>query len=209
MPKHYKISGLLLFFLVLICFPLAKSQDNSSLLAQNFHQWGAVTLFNGLPSDTVRAIAQTPDGVLWFGTDNGLARFDGRRVQTITLEITEAKRILALKVAPGGTLWVGTQNGAFRYREGKFQKIDDTQNYAVTAFLFGENIFLATENGAILRLRENAENIFTIEKIPDQPILGGDNQFLRITSLARIGRQSHGGDLQPPASVFRQRFSGG
>ena len=25
--------------------------------AQNFHQWGAVTVFNGLPSDSVRTIA--------------------------------------------------------------------------------------------------------------------------------------------------------
>ncbi|MEP7149528.1 MAG: two-component regulator propeller domain-containing protein, partial [Acidobacteriota bacterium] len=48
---------------------------------QNFHQWGSITVFNGLPSDSVRAISQTPDGVMWFGTDNGLARFDGRRVQ--------------------------------------------------------------------------------------------------------------------------------
>src|SRR5215203_3003546 len=44
--------------------------------ARNFHQWGSITVFNGLPSDTVRAITQTPDGVMWFGTDNGLARFD-------------------------------------------------------------------------------------------------------------------------------------
>src|SRR4029078_13639552 len=53
--------------------------------AQNFHQWGSITVFNGLPSDSVSAIAQTPDGVMWFGTDNGLARFDGRRIQNFSL----------------------------------------------------------------------------------------------------------------------------
>ena len=31
----------------------------------------------GLPQDTIRAITQTPDGYLWLGTDEGLARFDG------------------------------------------------------------------------------------------------------------------------------------
>ena len=31
----------------------------------------------GLPQDTIRAIAQTTDGYLWLGTDEGLARFDG------------------------------------------------------------------------------------------------------------------------------------
>src|SRR5207253_8663185 len=40
----------------------------------NLHQWGAVTLFHGLPSDRVHAIAQTPDGAMWFATDGGLAK---------------------------------------------------------------------------------------------------------------------------------------
>jgi signal transduction histidine kinase/ligand-binding sensor domain-containing protein len=204
MTKRCKIFGLLLIFLALACFQIAKSQNNSSPSAQNFHQWGAVTLFNGLPSDTVRAIAQTPDGVLWFGTDGGLARFDGRRVQTIALENAESKKIFALEISSEGVLWVGTQNGAFHYENGKFQKVSDTQNYAVTAFLFGDSIFLGTENGVILKLRENiriatsqsfetgANNLqvksdFQIEKIPDQIILDGESQPLKITSLARRG----------------------
>jgi len=52
----------------------------------NLHQWGAVTLFHGLPSDRVHAIAQTADGVLWFATDGGLAKYDGRRTQAVTAE---------------------------------------------------------------------------------------------------------------------------
>ncbi|HLM02908.1 MAG TPA: two-component regulator propeller domain-containing protein, partial [Pyrinomonadaceae bacterium] len=85
------------------------SPSPTPIAAQNFHQWGAVTLFNGLPSDNVRAITQTPDGVLWFGTDNGLTRFDGRRVQTVALETIESSKILALEVGRNGTLWVGTE----------------------------------------------------------------------------------------------------
>ena len=34
---------------------------------------------DGLRSSSVTAIAQTPDGYLWAGTYNGLARFDGVR----------------------------------------------------------------------------------------------------------------------------------
>ena len=33
----------------------------------------------GLPQISVTSIAQTPDGYLWIGTFNGLARFDGAR----------------------------------------------------------------------------------------------------------------------------------
>ena len=32
---------------------------------------------NGLPEDNIKSIAQTSDGYLWLGTDEGLARFDG------------------------------------------------------------------------------------------------------------------------------------
>src|SRR5947208_10179911 len=87
----------------------------------NFHRWGSITVFNGLPSDSVRAISQTPDGVLWFGTDNGLARFDGRRVQNFTLGEGDANRVLTLRTDPTGRLWIGTQQGAFVYSANRFQ----------------------------------------------------------------------------------------
>ncbi len=32
---------------------------------------------DGLPEGEIRAIAQTSDGYLWFGTEEGLVRFDG------------------------------------------------------------------------------------------------------------------------------------
>src|SRR5688572_13550180 len=34
---------------------------------------------NGLPQNSATAIAQTPDGYLWFGTFDGVVRFDGAR----------------------------------------------------------------------------------------------------------------------------------
>src|ERR1043165_9672212 len=33
----------------------------------------------GLPQNSVRTVAQTPEGYLWFGTAEGLVRFDGDR----------------------------------------------------------------------------------------------------------------------------------
>ena len=39
---------------------------------------------------------------MWFGTDNGLAQFDGRRIQTFTLGNADSNRILVLKTSPTG-----------------------------------------------------------------------------------------------------------
>src|SRR3954468_2482443 len=73
------------------------------------HQWGAVTLFHGLPSDRVHAIAQDADGAMWFGTETGLAKFDGRRTQTINDPALPAGRILALLTDKNGAMWIGTE----------------------------------------------------------------------------------------------------
>src|SRR5215216_4945041 len=65
--------------------PTSKAEESTTQPA-SLHRWGAVTLFHGLPSDQVRAVAQDAEGQMWFGTDAGLARYDGRRVQSVTSE---------------------------------------------------------------------------------------------------------------------------
>ena len=54
----------------------------------------------GLPQDTVRAIAQTPDGYLWVGTDEGLARFDGYDFVTFTKDQGFCFPILLRRLPP-------------------------------------------------------------------------------------------------------------
>ncbi len=62
---------------------------------------------DGLPSNTVYAITQDQDGVLWVGTRNGLASFDGSRFKSHK----EYGRVNALAVDTEGRLWVGTTEG--------------------------------------------------------------------------------------------------
>ena len=78
-----------------------------------------------LPSSTVTAIAQTPDGYLWVGTDDGLARFDGVRFVTFdpanTPELSQS-RIQGLFLDANGTLWINTfRGGLTSYRNGIFR----------------------------------------------------------------------------------------
>src|SRR5213594_1321925 len=95
--------------------PLSELQNgNRQAPASNLHQWGAVTLFHGLPSDHVRAIAQDSNGMMWFGTDGGLVKYDGRRIQKIATDGPAAARVLALKINRDGVLWIGTDAGAAR-----------------------------------------------------------------------------------------------
>jgi len=62
---------------------------------------------DGLPSNTVYAITQDAEGVLWVGTRNGLASFDGVQFKSWK----EYGRVNALAVDHGGRLWIGTTDG--------------------------------------------------------------------------------------------------
>lgn len=152
---------------------------------QNFHQWGSITVFNGLPSDSVRAIAQTPDGVMWFGTDNGIARFDGRRVQNFSLGAPESDRIVDMKTSASGELWIGTRSGAFVYSDGRFEPIGGTAGVGITAIVLQPEVYLGTDSGHVLRVRNDEAGIRVVERVSQDPITS-DGRPLAITGLVEL-----------------------
>src|SRR5258706_14326059 len=108
----------LLISLIFLFCTKAFTQESESIASPNLHQWGAVTLFHGLPSDHVRAIAQDSNGMMWFGTDGGLVKYDGRRIQKIATDGPAAARVLPLKLDRECVLWMGADAGASRLIQG-------------------------------------------------------------------------------------------
>ncbi|HEX4966616.1 MAG TPA: two-component regulator propeller domain-containing protein [Thermoanaerobaculia bacterium] len=78
----------------------------------------------GLPQNSVTAVARTPDGYLWVGTQDGLSRFDGVRFTTFTPNNAPglaSSAITQLLVTGDGTLWIGTGgSGLSRLQHGRF-----------------------------------------------------------------------------------------
>jgi ligand-binding sensor domain-containing protein/signal transduction histidine kinase len=74
----------------------------------------------GLPQDRVRALAQTSDGYLWVGTDDGVARFDGMRFVSFGLpEGLPSGPVRTLFGDSRGSLWIGSVGeGLIRWRTG-------------------------------------------------------------------------------------------
>lgn len=79
----------------------------------------------GLPQLTGQAIEQTKEGYLWFGTQEGLARFDGYSFKVYDKSNSKEftfDDIKCLELARDGTLWVGTQGGGLvSMRDGRFR----------------------------------------------------------------------------------------
>ncbi|HWI58348.1 MAG TPA: two-component regulator propeller domain-containing protein, partial [Bacillota bacterium] len=112
-----------------------------------------------LPNSSVTAVAQTPDGYLWVGTYNGLARFDGVRFVTFDPVNTPAlghARIQDFYLDARGTLWINTYRGGLTsYRNGVFQQewpggsVFDIRT-ALVASSQKETLFV-TQQGEVLR----------------------------------------------------------
>jgi len=71
---------------------------------------------------SIYAIAQTPDGYLWIGTEFGLLRFDAVRSvawQPPNGEHLPGGRIRSLLAGRDGQLWIGTDQGLASWKDGK------------------------------------------------------------------------------------------
>ena len=69
---------------------------------------------HGLPENSATSIVQTPDGYLWFGTFNGLVRFNGVGFTVFNPSNTPqlpSAGIVNLHVGRDGRLWISTYRG--------------------------------------------------------------------------------------------------
>jgi signal transduction histidine kinase/ligand-binding sensor domain-containing protein len=83
-------------------------------------------LREGFARAFVRAIAQTRDGYLWFGTEFELVRFDGvQRVawQPPPGQALPSSEIHSLVATPDGGLWIGTAKGLARWKDGTLTEV--------------------------------------------------------------------------------------
>jgi len=109
---------------------------------------------NGLPNNTVQAVAQTKDGYLWVGTREGVSRFDGEQFEPLLLSPqTTEPSINCLLASRDGSLWVGTDGrGIFQLAHGELRQ---------------REIAGRKNNFTVLRMCEAGDNSIWFE-IPDE-----------------------------------------
>jgi len=107
--------------------PVTSSFDPSAF------RWSSYTSADGLPDNTINAIAFDKDGATWVGgAAGGISRFDGNQWkfygQDSDFGISSAKSIA---MAPDGTLWFATPWGLRRY-DGQSWKVFLTEDGLVS-----------------------------------------------------------------------------
>lgn len=136
--------------------------DPNRALTQHIHEvWQGE---EGLPQNTVNAIAQTTDGYVWVGTQEGLARFDGVRFVVFDRRNTPQlsnQWINALAAAPDGSLWIGTRGGGLvHYANGSFTAYTTDHGLSdnrVRALYIGQrgDLWIGTSGGGLNRWRDS------------------------------------------------------
>ena len=122
--------------ILLACCACASALDPSLDISQYAHaSWKNR---EGFAKGYITAIAQTPDGYLWLGTEFGLLRFDGIRAvpwQPPSGEQLASSFIRRLLVSRDGTLWIGTLNGLASWKTGKLTHYAELHGQSVFALV--------------------------------------------------------------------------
>ena len=80
--------------------------------------------FPELKGAGLRCIAESSDGAMWFGTDSGVRRYDGRAWQRFTTEdgLLSAP-VNVLRAAAGGAVYAGSDMGISRFDRGTWHSV--------------------------------------------------------------------------------------
>jgi signal transduction histidine kinase/ligand-binding sensor domain-containing protein/CheY-like chemotaxis protein/AraC-like DNA-binding protein len=91
-----------------------------SAFGQQEFNFTVLTTKNGLSSNTVNVIIQDHNGLVWFGTNDGLNKFDGTNFTAYSHNERDstslpANEVVSLLEDRSGRLWVGTSGGKLVY----------------------------------------------------------------------------------------------
>ncbi len=162
----------LVIFLMLVGLQLAFIQPSFALDPKKaITQYGhtAWSTEAGLPQTTAQAITQSGDGYLWFGTEEGLLRFDGVRFTIFDMKNTVALKsnfITALREDRLGNLWIGTRHGLTKLRNGQFTTylVGNGLSSDIIRSLYEArdgSLWIGTSGGGVTRLRDGSFTTYT------------------------------------------------
>lgn len=151
----------LLFFLILSCpFQIINGQE--SINTPNNLKFKHFSSKDGLSQSSVVAILQDSKGYLWFGTRDGLNKYDGDKFVTYRYNSEDSKSlshswITSIYEDYYGNLWIGTKDGLNKYNEkqdnfkqykhkAETPSISDNEVWDLVQ-LDNESLWVATNNG--------------------------------------------------------------
>ena len=142
----------------------------------------------GLPENSATAMVQTPDGYLWFGTFNGLVRFDGVKFTVFDHANTPAlasSGIVNLHLDASHRLWVSTYLGLAVSEPDSWTTFHPipgwTGNYVRTFSESAGVVCVTSFDGKVFRTQGDR-----LEELPEPPGSPGEGYFGYVDRAGRI-----------------------
>ena len=135
----------ILVVLSLLCFSICGNTQDQRIFYP-------LTDKDGMPHSEVNAITSDSEGFLWFGTYNGIARYDGYSLATITKDEAKSLRVVSLYCdSENELLYIGTEGSGLKIMDLETGIICERILLANTIFCIkadsAGNIWLGTERG--------------------------------------------------------------
>lgn len=187
-------SRLITFLLIFCCCAL-----NAQQLASRFERF---SLEQGLSQSVVNAILQDSQGFLWFGTGDGLNRFDGYHFKVFRHDPKNPYSIsdnyvTTLHEDNQGQIWVGTRGrglNRFDPKQQRFEhfihnplKADSLSHNSIRSFAQDKNgtIWIGTYGGGLNRYDKNQRRFIHYRNDKEDPNSLSDDKVLAIQNDPR------------------------
>ena len=138
---------LLLLTISLLCLLDAEARDD--------YRYRNITMNDGLLANAVRNIVQDQNGFIWFGTDNGLCRYDGVKVQPYRIAELGINQYISVLLTVGDVVYAGTDKGVFclSLTSQQFSRLPMNINSSVTSLALDKegNLWVSTMADGVWR----------------------------------------------------------
>ncbi len=174
------IAILVIFYLLVISLNLYSQNDIRDVqdIERRFTQ---ISLEQGLSQSVVTCILQDSRGFMWFGTEDGLNRFDGYSFKIFKYDEENTNTlsnnyILSIYEDRDGTLWIGTKGGGLNKFNRKKEEFINYKNDSGNINSLSSNIvtciyedhagtlWLGTEGGGLNKLNKVKDDILGIKQ---------------------------------------------
>jgi len=158
-------------YLTFLCISLFVLFNVFISLGQNFEKFSNKEGFN---QNTINTIEQDKHGFLWFGTPNGLIKYDGYEFETFTAQSNtngaiSSNNLTSLHNDSNGVLWIGTNVGMNVYIPWleRFYTVPLNSKLEVSHIISSPNgaVWFSCENKLFYCKLKNAEKgVFTVSE---------------------------------------------
>lgn len=164
-----------------------------SLPAQHEYRFEHISKNDGLSQGTINAIFEDNNGLMWFGTKDGLNHYDGTKIKVFRRNFEDPhsipnNHILAINQDKSGRLWIGTFGNDLCYLDPVTENFYTWQDYVQNnaEIDIGEKIFCIDINHETNELLAGSDKGILIIDLDEKEMRFLDMQYLMVDSI-RVG----------------------